>query len=58
MGFSKLALREMSVSVAVLPPVLRFTPDETKQILTLFNANNFAVKFKVMYYIHPNLLTC
>ena len=39
--------REMSVSVAVLPPVLRFTPDETKQILTLFNANNFAVKFKV-----------
>ena len=51
MGFSKLGLREMSVSVAVLPPVLRFTPDETKQILTLFNANNFAVKFKVMYYI-------
>lgn len=48
MGFSKLGLREMSVSVAVLPPVLRFTPDETKQILTLFNANNFAVKFKLL----------
>lgn len=37
----------MSISVAVLPPVLRFTPDESKQILTLFNANDFSVKFKV-----------
>lgn len=37
----------MSISVAVLPPVLRFTPDESKQILTLFNANDFSVKFKL-----------
>ena len=39
----------MNLSVAVLPPALRFSPSETKQILTLFNANDEPVKYKVSY---------
>lgn len=38
----------MNISVAVLPPALRFSPSETKQILTLFNANDVTVKYKLL----------
>ncbi|CAG5088547.1 Oidioi.mRNA.OKI2018_I69.PAR.g11880.t1.cds [Oikopleura dioica] len=38
----------MNLSVAVLPPALRFSPSESKQILTLFNANDEPVKYKML----------
>ncbi|CBY08729.1 unnamed protein product [Oikopleura dioica] len=41
-------LSGISDKVAVLPPALRFSPSETKQILTLFNANDEPVKYKML----------
>merc|ERR1712113_1276294 len=36
------------VSIAVIPTALNFTNDKTKDVVTIYNQNDFKVKFKIM----------